>query len=301
MRSLILLSASLLFPLAMSACEREFLAAFTSLYLNAQTVGNSSLLTNYMLQNYTYSENFTPANLSASTSILNKPLNSTNSRVFLDPYLCSAFTEIIVPEPSHPYVLGVRIEGNGKYVTKMETLVSDEGDWLFNATGTAYWNSKESWTPIPLADRDTRDVIKAAGDAYFNRFGNVNITVPFGTPCARLEGGAYTDTNMTNGETCHLGLPSNVYVQDRRYVVDVEMGSVNIYLGFPGLDRASETPAPDSHTFRVEKGKIRYVHTISTCEHPGCGLNGTYIPIGGGKKGARGVATTRLRSMKRGM
>jgi hypothetical protein len=72
MRSSILLSASLLFPLAMSACEREFLAAFTSLYLNAQTVGNSSLLTNYMLQNYTYSENFTPANLSAPTSILNK-------------------------------------------------------------------------------------------------------------------------------------------------------------------------------------------------------------------------------------
>jgi len=66
--------------------------------------------------------------------------------------------------------------------------------------------------------------------------------------------------------------------------VDVEYGAVNIYVGFPGLDRASKEPAPDSHLFRVEKGMLRYIHTISTCEgHPGCGLNGTYVPIDGGK------------------
>jgi hypothetical protein len=299
MRSSTLFTTAALLPLAMGACEREFLASFTSLYLSAQTIGNSSLLANSILQNMTYTENFRPANISAPTSIIHQPLNSTNSRVFLDPHLCSAFTEIIVAEASHPYVLGVRVEGNGRFVTKMETMVSDEGDWLFNATGTAYWNSKEDWSPIPLAEQDTRDVIKAAGDAYFDRFGNVNITVPFGTPCARLEGGAYTDARMTGGETCSLGMPSTVYVQDRRYVVDVEMGSVNIYVGFPGLDRASERPAPDSHTFRVEKGRLRYVHTISTCENPGCGLNGTYVPIGGGKKMARGVAAPRLRRTRR--
>lgn len=107
-----------------------------------------------------------------------------------------------------------------------------------------------------------------------------------GTPCARLEGGSYTDTQRTNASTCHLGLPSTIKVVDRRYVVDVEYGVVNMYLGFPGLDRASKLPAPDSHMFRVEKGKIRYIHTISTCEgHPGCGMNGTWIPIEGGKKG----------------
>lgn len=78
------------------------------------------------------------------------------------------------------YVIGVRTEANGLYVQKIETLVSDAGDWLFNATGTAYWNSLERWDPIPVADRDTREVIQAAGDAYFDRFGNVNVTVPFG-------------------------------------------------------------------------------------------------------------------------
>jgi hypothetical protein len=147
---------------ALAACERTFLNDFMGLYLNAQTIGDYSLLTEHMLQNFTYTEQFAPANISAPTSIINKPLNVTDSRVFLDPYLCTAFTEIIVTEKSHPYVIGVRVEGNGKFVRHMETLVSDEGDWAFNATGAAYWSSKESWEPIPLADQNTRDVIQAA-------------------------------------------------------------------------------------------------------------------------------------------
>lgn len=111
----------------------------------------------------------------------------------LDPTLCTAFIEIIVTDPKHPYVIGVRAEADGKVVKKVETLVSDEGDWLFNATGTAYYNAWEKWDPIPVALRDTREVIQAAGDAYFDRFGNANVTVPFGTPCARLEGGGTFD------------------------------------------------------------------------------------------------------------
>jgi hypothetical protein len=68
---------------------------------------------------------------------------------------------------------------------------------------------------------------------------------------------------------CALDMPSTVHVVDRRYVVDVEMGTVNIFVDFPGLDRASPTPAPDSHLSRVGKGRLRYIHTMSTCEHPG--------------------------------
>ncbi|KAH7349008.1 hypothetical protein BKA66DRAFT_432019 [Pyrenochaeta sp. MPI-SDFR-AT-0127] len=279
-RSIIVSNA--LLAIASAVCDRTFLTDFTALYLSAQTRGNSSLLLSHLPQNLSYTEQFLPANISAPTSIVNHSLNITSSRQFIDPYLCTAFTEIIVTDPSHPYVIGVRIEGDGKVVRKMETLVSDEGDWLFNATGTAYYNSLEDWSPIPIADQSSREAIQAAGDAYFDRFGNANISVPFGTPCARLEGGAYTDTRFTNASTCHLGLPSTIKVVDRRYVVDTELGAVNIYVGFPGLDRASTDPAPDSHLFRVEKGKLRYIHTISTCEgHPGCGLNGTYVPIEG--------------------
>lgn len=150
---------------------------------------------------------------------------------------------------------------------------------LFNATGYAYWNSQEKWPVIPESQRDTREVIKAAGDAYFDRFANANAAVPWGTPCARLEGGAYTGGRNLSANTCDLGLPSTIKVVNRRYVIDQEMGSVVIYVGFPGLDRASEEPTPDSHLFRVEGGKLRYIHTISTCEgHPGCGLGNVTFP-----------------------
>jgi hypothetical protein len=65
------------------------------------------------------------------------------------------------------------------------------------------------------------------------------------------------------------------------YVVDEEAGVVSIFVGFPGLDRNSTEPTPDSHTFRVEHGKIRYIHTLSTCEgHPGCGMNSTLRTLG---------------------
>jgi hypothetical protein len=74
-------------------------------------------------------------------------------------------------------------------------------------------------------------------------------------------------------------LPSTITVTNRRYVVDEEMGAVAIYLGFPGIDRSVPgAPMPDCHFFRVEGGKIRYIHTVTTCEHAGCGMNGTGIP-----------------------
>jgi hypothetical protein len=125
----------------------------------------------------------------------------------------------------------------------------------------------ENWDPIPAAKQDTRAVIQAAGDAYFNRFDNVNITVPWGTPCARLEGGAYTGANNLTGETCDLGSPSTTKVTNRRYVIDEVMGSVDIFLGFPGLDRSQgDKPMPDSHLFRVEGGQNQiYSHGIFLC------------------------------------
>ncbi|KAF2113582.1 hypothetical protein BDV96DRAFT_496172 [Lophiotrema nucula] len=273
MLSRLLFTRSLAISVA-AECTRTFLKNTTSSLIDAQTKGTYSGIT--ALSDVTaYTEQFKQADI--RVGILSKALKIDTSRSIHDPVLCTTFTEIIVTDKSHPYVIGTRMELDGSKITKIETLVTDQGDWAFNATGYAYFNSIEKWDPIPEAQRDTREVIQAAGDAYFNRFASINVTVPFGTPCARLEGGAYTGGRNLTANTCDLGLPSTTEVVERRYVIDDEMGVVNIYLGFPGLDRAvPDEAAPDSHTFRVEKGKIRYIHTLSTCEgHPGCGMNGT--------------------------
>jgi hypothetical protein len=46
-----------------------------------------------------------------------------------------------------------------------------------------------------------------------------------------------------------------VKLANRRYVIDETIGSVDVFIDFASI--------PDSHEFRVEKGKLRYVHTIT--------------------------------------
>lgn len=150
---------------------------------------------------------------------------------------------------------------------------------MFNATGTYELNKVEDWSPIPVEKRDSRETIQAVGDSYFDRFGNVSVTVPWGPPCVRVEGGLAAKGTLNDKGECIQEWPSTIYVPYRRYVVDEEYGVVSLFVGFPGLDRTQgEDPMPDSHLFRVEGGRIRYLHTASSCVVAGCGLNSTAFP-----------------------
>ena len=142
----------------------------------------------------------------------------------------------------------------------MQTIVTSTGDWLFNATGTLYYASHETpWDIIPSSSRDSRDVIKAAADAYLDLFKDKTVKVPWGSPCARLEGGSYTGhIPAQQSDSCNVGVPSGLDLTNRRYVIDEETGEVDVFLNFGGT-----TGLTDSHEFRIEGGKIRFVHTIT--------------------------------------
>ncbi|KAK1773756.1 hypothetical protein QBC45DRAFT_446654 [Copromyces sp. CBS 386.78] len=103
---------------------------------------------------------------------------------------------------------------------------------------------------IPSSKRDTRAVIQAAGDAYLDLFNDKSVKVPWGSPCARLEGGSYVQPS------CNVGVPSGIKNVNRRYVVDEVLGTVDVFFYFAGA-------APDSHEFRVEGGELRLVHTMT--------------------------------------
>jgi hypothetical protein len=53
---------------------------------------------------------------------------------------------------------------------------------------------------------------------------------------------------------------------------DPAYGVLSIFTRFGGLDRnrPNETVS-DSHLFRIEEGKIRYIHSASDCITPNCG------------------------------
>jgi hypothetical protein len=272
-----------MFKLAMLAstalafeCTRSHLQSVATQYVNLMATGQHDQFEN-MSYSCQYVENNKTANLLNGTPAFGMYMDFNRS--MYDTTQCKTFTEIIVTDPKHPYVIHTQMtldkEGN---VNLIDSVVTDKGDWAFNATGYKYWNSQENWNPIP---GQSREVIKGAGDAYANRFNDVAIQVPFGTPCARLEGGAYTGRGNLTANTCDIGgLPDNIPLVNRRYVVDEEMGVVDIFMGFTGLDRTrNDVGAPDSHLFRIEGGKIRYVHTASACFVDGCGMNGTGPPL----------------------
>ncbi|KAK8066266.1 hypothetical protein PG997_013013 [Apiospora hydei] len=147
------------------------------------------------------------------------------------------------PTPRTPHVVATQIRlspnSTAPTISKIETIVTSTGDWLFNAPATLRYASQESWGEIPEAQRDTREAIQAAADAYLDLFNDKSVKVPWGSPCARLEGGSYVQPR------CDVGVPSGVRQTNRRYVVDEVTGAVDVFFDFAGAD-------PDSHEFRVE-------------------------------------------------
>jgi hypothetical protein len=251
---------------ATAHCTRPQLVEATAKYLASQTAGDAASFTT-LFDNSTwlgYFENSKKADV--AKGILTQPLHIDRNRSIYDTTSCATWTEIYVANPQAPYVIGTQLRFANHKINKVDTIITKPGDWLFNVTGNMYWSAKEDWGPIPAEKRDTRATIKAAADAYCDLFANANTTVPWGTPCARLEGGAYTGRGLAN-DSCNVGVPSGVTLNNRRYVIDEELGSVDVMLDFGGAGGL-----PDSHEFRVEGGKLRYVHTMTACSVPNCGF-----------------------------
>jgi hypothetical protein len=167
------------------------------------------------------------------------------------------FSRLIIASSNKPYVIGTQMRFTGDTISKIQTIVTTTVDWLFNVTRTLYWASREAWDIIPVAQRDTRSTIQAVADAYLDVFNNKSVVVPWGTPCDRPEGRSYTG-NGSSTDSCNVGIPSGEDLTNRRYVIDETMGAVDVFLNFGGA-----TGLPDSHEFRIQSGKIRYVHTLA--------------------------------------
>ena len=184
-------------------------------------------------------------------------------RSLIDPSTCQTFTEVIVTNKEKPYVLGTRMRVNRDKIAEIEILWTTTGYWLFNADSYLKWSSTEKWDVIPANQRDTRDTLVAAANAYLDAFleGKKDL-VPWGYPCNRTEGGAHTG-NGSPMDSCDVGVPSGVNIANRRFIVDPTMGSVVVFCTFGAGSVGGGSGAPDTHLFRVENGKLRYVHTLT--------------------------------------
>jgi hypothetical protein len=237
-------------------CTRAVLQTAVDNYLAAQGAGNPSKMP--FASQVKYIENMTE--IKKDQGLWNTPLPIAFHRSFLDVDSCRTFTEVIVTEGSHPYVLGTRLKVDNGKISEIESLVTNKGDWLFNADNYLKYSMAEDWRVLNANERIDRQALINAGNAYFDHFSDKAVQVPFGTPCARLEGGAYTARNFDDpNATCDIGFPvDKLPIVNRSYVVDIDMGTVNIFCRF-----GNPPGAPDSHTFRLVNGKLRYVHTLT--------------------------------------
>jgi hypothetical protein len=274
---------------ASAACKRETLEKLADTYVKAQTAGKASMVP--LAKGSSYAENDQAMDI--AKGVLTGALKVAFTRSFYDTTQCATFTELVAATDPHPYVIHTRIEAtdDGKKVSKMESVVSDAGDWLFGAPQYLAATQAEKWDEIPQDQRDTREAIQATADAYLNNWGDPTLPVPHGTPCSRLEGRISTAARNPEGNTCDMGaFPQKLQVSNRRYVIDETIGAVSIFHNFPWIDAGLPTDpgTPASQTFRVEGGKNRYIHEVTICTTPNCGRGRPPGPPPGGQGGPGG-------------
>jgi hypothetical protein len=262
------------------SCSRDGLQRAADLYLAAQSNGDPSGLP--LAAGLGYVENHAPAALDAG--LIKTAMAIDHSRSLVDVSTCQTFTEVIVTNKEKPYVLGTRLRVNRDKIAEIEILWTTTGYWLFNADAYLKWSSSEKWDVIPANQRDTRATLVAAANAYLDAFleGKKDL-VPWGYPCTRTEGGMHTG-NGSPMDSCDVGVPAGVNIANRRFVVDETIGAVVVYCTFGAGGPNGGSGAPDTHLFRIENGKLRYVHTLThllQANFRGRGAGGRGAPGGG--------------------
>ncbi|MBT2188910.1 hypothetical protein [Sphingobium nicotianae] len=252
------------------SCTRAELVKATDAYVAGQQAGSLAGLP--LDDKAHFLENM--ATVEKSAGLWNTALPVAHAQSFHDETRCKSFTEIIVTQGGHPYVIGTRLYMHNGKVIRLDSLVTDKGDWLFNANAYLKYTSAEDWKPLPAAQRTAPAELIRGANAYLDAFSDKYTDIPWGTPCARLEGGAYTNRDGKPDASCNIGIPPGVlYIVNRDYLIDTQMGVINVFCRFGN----STSGAPDSHVFRFVDGKIRQVHTISVTAGPQADDNGAII------------------------
>jgi len=255
-------AGALLVPVAGYAqisCTREGLKAAVDLYIAAQTKGDTAGLP--LAKGLGYVENFKTMNI--DEGLIKKAMKIDHQRSLLDTATCQTYTEVLVSNKAEPYALGTRLRVNHGLIAEIEMLWTTAGYWGFNIDNYLKYSSAEDWDTIPAAKRDTRATLEAAASAYLDAFleGKKDL-VPWGYPCERTEGGTHFGTGVPT-DSCDVGVPSGVNIANRHFVVDDTIGSVVAFCTFGAGGPNGGSGSPDAHLFRVENGKLRYVHTMT--------------------------------------
>jgi hypothetical protein len=244
-----------------AGCTRASLQDAVNKYMEALKKGTPSIMP--LSPQAKYIEN--RKEIPLGQGIWHAPLAVDFDRTMaFDTDICESFTEIISAKANPQYVIGTRLKVANNKIAEIESLVSGKDDWGFNADSYLKYSSIEKWDILPSDKRIDRQTLTNVASDYFDIFQDYSAfdKVPWGIPCVRIEGGMYTNPQNDPNPSCTLGVPKGggVPMTDRRYIVDVDMGTVVGQVNFGGPKGLW-----DAHTFRLENGKLRYVHVLTLC------------------------------------
>jgi hypothetical protein len=205
-------------------CPRQTLQIIANAYLSSQLSGSPS--PTFTFSNTSYIQNNTPLSITSNTSILTTPFPIDHAKTTIDTEACATYIELISvstePTPGHgySYVIGTQIHFDNELnaPTLIDSIVTTQGDWLFNATKSLEIVRGEDWSALPEPEyggRVNRERLKGAVDAYLDFWGSAGVggeaegegkgEVPWGTPCRRMEGGTYSGIGEAD-DRCDVGM-----------------------------------------------------------------------------------------------
>ncbi len=113
-------------PDVIPVCSRESLQAAVDSYVAAQKAGDAKKLT--FADKVRYLENM--SEVAPDKGLWNTALPVAYTNSILDSKRCKTFTEIVVTEGDHQYVIGTRLYVDGGKITRIDSLVSAAGGRL---------------------------------------------------------------------------------------------------------------------------------------------------------------------------
>jgi hypothetical protein len=237
------------------ACTRDALKAIADGYIAAQKDGDPSKMP--LASTVTYLQN--NKTVTADKCIWKTAMPIDNSISFFDVDSCRVFVEIISSTGKTPWVLMTWLKVDNGKISGIDATVGTTGASNFDVKAYLTYTKAEDWSILPDNQQSSRQTIINGVNAYLDMFKGTGTgvdTVPWGHPCERVEGGGmHVTPDCISGMPGHGGL-SNINVTNRRYAVDVAMGTVDVFCLFMNMN--------DSHMFRLIDGKIKLIHTVTT-------------------------------------
>lgn len=182
----------------------------------------------------------------------------TFRRSAIDVEQCGTLTQAVIEEDGLdvPTIYGVRlrVSDNGE-LRDIESYIARSAEFFHNPEGVPAEDGDDWEALLEPAERSSREVMVAAGNAYFDMFFDPQGTeVPFATPCNRWENG----TRTTQGDCSNMGPAGagGMQMTHRRFaIVDLEAGIVVGFVLFADS-------LLDLHMFKMRNGLITQIQSV---------------------------------------